>query len=324
MSCIESPMAGDGMVLAIDLGGTKIAMAIATADGSRLAETRIPTLAERGAADVMARLLLAAKALVERISTSHSLKLAAIGAVTPGIVLADSILLAPNNPGWDSIALRSCMQNSFDVARVAVDTDVKAAAFAELRWGQLQGSANGLFVNLGTGIAAAAVIDGKVLRGTRGVAGEIGYQLLGQHGEPSFADGRAPLEEMVSGSGIAKRAASLLGRPIDTEEVFLLAARNQGVAAILAEAWQVLGRHLANIALVLDPEKIVIAGGMTMQSAMIIPALTAVMQRAVPFPPRIVVSSFPMDAALQGAVLLASEQAWPCNMKGSRRDLANA
>lgn len=106
-----------------------------------------------------------------------------MSAVTPGIVKPQGIRLAPNNPGWDTLALADVLKESFGIQRVAIETDVKAAALAEARSGVLADVECGLYVNLGTGLSAAAVIDGRVLRGAHGAAGEIAYQLRGIAGE---------------------------------------------------------------------------------------------------------------------------------------------
>lgn len=87
--------------------------------------------------------------------------------------------------------------------------DVKAAALAEITHGALAGVHCGIFVNLGTGLAAAIVLDGRVVDGATGAAGEIGYQIPGPVPgatlPPAYAQGHAPLEEAVSGSAIAQR-----------------------------------------------------------------------------------------------------------------------
>ncbi|WP_425126663.1 hypothetical protein [Burkholderia gladioli] len=127
--------AAAGCLLAIDFGGTKIAMATATPSGERLGEAEIPTLAAEGAARVLARTREAGLALLARTRREQrgagdagALPLLAVAAVTPGIVQPDGIRFAPNNPGWETLALEPALRRMFEVRVVGVATDVKAAA----------------------------------------------------------------------------------------------------------------------------------------------------------------------------------------------------
>lgn len=293
-------------LLAIDFGGTKIAMTTATQAGERLLELEIPTLAHQGAEQVMARMYHAASGLLAQTAKEHGRSLGAVAAVTPGIVEPNGIRLAPNNPGWETLPLADTLRQQFGVERVRVETDVKAAALAEARSGALRDLPCGLYVNLGTGLASAAVIDGKVLRGAHGAAGEIAYQLRGVAGEVPFADGGAPLEQFISGRALADRASALLGQPVSCRQAFDLAPTQPQLAAMLDEAIEVLVVHIVNIVLTLDPARIAVGGGMA-RVPRIIPALAAGLARTCPYPPQVVLAAFEQGAALQGAVLSGME-----------------
>ncbi|MGH8779950.1 ROK family protein [Paraburkholderia sp.] len=295
---------GADFVLAVDIGGTKIALTTATGQGTRLVETELPTQAQQGAARVMARMFDAAHALVAQTAVQHGGTLRTVAVVTPGIVEPDGIKLAPNNPGWDTLPLVRTLRDGFGDVDLAVETDVKAAALAEARCGALMGVECGLYLNLGTGLAAAAVIDGKVLRGAHGAAGEIGYQLRGVPDETPFAEGGSPLEEFVSGSALSARTSALLGRPVSAREAFAIAADDVRVAALIDDALRVLAVQVANVALMFDPSRIAVGGGMA-RVPRILPGLAAMLARAVPYPPEVVPAAFEHGAALQGAVLCA-------------------
>lgn len=297
-----------GFLLAIDIGGTKIAMATTTPAGQRLHEAEIPTLAEQGADTVMRRMFEAARALMAKTLAGVDRRLLAVAAVTPGNIEPDGIRLAPNNPGWDRLALYDVLRAGFDAQCVAVETDVKAAALAEARCGALAGVDCGLYLNLGTGLAAAAVIDGRVLRGANGAAGEIGYQLRGVPGEVLFADGGASLENFVSGRAIGDRVSALLGRDVSTHEAFALRDSVPQVAALIKDAFESLARQVANLTLMLDPSKIVIGGGMARIPG-IPDGIRSLLARAVPYPPEVAIAAFGHGAALQGAIVAASD-AW--------------
>lgn len=297
-----------GFLLAIDFGGTKIAMSTTTEAGQRLHEAEIPTLAHQGAQTVMRRMFDAARALIATTAADVGGELLAAAAVTPGIVEPDGIRLAPNNPGWDRLALHDELCKGFAIQCVGVETDVKAAALAEARCGALAGVECGLYVNLGTGLAAAAVVGGKVLRGAHGAAGEIGYQLCGVPGEAVFADGGAPLEDFVSGRAIGERVSALLGRSVTTREAFAMRESVPQVNALLDDTLHCLGVHIVNLVLMLDPSRIVIGGGMA-RIAGIADDLRSLLKRAVPYPPEVVIAAFGHGAALQGAIVAAGD-AW--------------
>ena len=100
-----------------------------------------------------------------------------MGVSTFGIPSEDGVALAPAIDGWEDLAMGRDLREAFDGTPVTMATDVKAAALAEARWGALAGVDPGVYLNLGTGLAAAIVAGGRVLAGANGAAGEIGYNL---------------------------------------------------------------------------------------------------------------------------------------------------
>jgi glucokinase len=178
-----------GFVLALDFGGTKVAVATAGLDGEIAESVRLDTVAPRGAKQVVERALVAAGDLIARTSARRGGRPLAVGAVSPGIVLEDGVLLAPNVPGWEELSLPALLREGLGLEAVRVMTDAKAAALAEARWGSLRHADPGVLLSLGTGLAAAIVIDGHVLRGANGAAGEIGYLLRGTGDEAAAASG---------------------------------------------------------------------------------------------------------------------------------------
>ncbi|MEV4012310.1 ROK family protein [Nonomuraea angiospora] len=275
-------------VLGIDVGGTKVAIGVSTADGPALsAHVRLDT-----GPDTLARALAAARAL-DGAPT-------AVGFSTCGVIRDGVVRLAPNVPGWEGLELPRLLQEAYGATPVAIDNDVNAAAAAELRWGALRGISTGVYLNLGTGLAAALVVDGRVVPGAHGAAGEIGY-LQVTPGEPAFADGRVPLEERVSGGALAARGAALLGRPVTAAE--LLGGGH--ARKLVDEVLRTLAMSVANLCVVLDPERLVVGGGMMGAAELILPRLTAEVGRAVPFPPEVRPARFADDAPLLGALALA-------------------
>jgi len=293
----------DEVILGIDFGGTKVALGLAGRDGRLLATSRLDTDAAAGAAQVVTRALSRARQLLAEDGAGA--RLGAVGVVSPGIVLPDRILLAPNVPGWEGLRLRELVEAEFGSVPVSVGTDVKAAALAEWKWGALAGADPAVFLSLGTGIGAAVVVGGQVLAGANGAAGEIGYNLRSPQGTEGFASGAAPLEEAVGGRGLGERASALLGRPVTAGELFALARDNAQAKELVTAAVDELSLHVANLAITIDAQRVAIGGGMVRSADVLLPALRDRLAHAVPFPPELVAATFDQDGALLGAIALA-------------------
>jgi glucokinase len=295
------------VVLGIDFGGTKVAVGAADRQGNLLARHRLETDAAAGAVQAVDRALVAAADLL----ASTGARLAAIGVVSPGIVLPDRILLAPNVPGWERLRLRETVSERFGSAPTVVGTDAKAAALAEWRWGALAGADPGVFLTVGTGLAVAILVGGRVITGANGAAGEIGYNLRGTGARGGFATGAAPLEEAVAGRGLGDRATALFGRPVTAAELFTLARTDPLAEELLRGALDELAVHVANLAITVDPARIAVGGGFTGSADVLLPALRRRLAEAVPFPPELVAARFDQDGALRGAVALALDHVGP-------------
>lgn len=296
------------VILGIDFGGTKVAIGIADpATGALLVETRLGTNAPDGAVQAVDRAVSAAKQLLTEYARTHPVQLRAVGVVSPGIVLPDRILLAPNVPGWGRLRLRDEIAERIGAVPIATGTDAKAAALAEARWGALDGADPGIFLSLGTGLAAAIVIGGHVLSGANGASGEIGYNLRGVDDHGGFANGNASLEEAVGGRWLGERASALFARPMTAAELFALAEHDDVARELMNGALDELAVHIANLAITIDPARIAVGGGFTRSANVVLPALRRRLAQAVPFPPELVPARFEQDGALRGAVALAMD-----------------
>ncbi|WP_370942398.1 ROK family protein [Amycolatopsis sp. cg5] len=291
------------LILGIDFGGTKVALGLSDRTGNLLATRRISTDADGGAEQVVTRALAAAHALLAEDGAGASP--VAVGVVSPGIVLPDRILLAPNVPGWEKLRLRELVAADFPGVPIETGTDAKAAALAEWKWGALADTDPAMFLSLGTGIAAAVLVGGHVLPGANGAAGEIGYNLLAPQDTEGFTSGAAPLEEAVGGRGLGGRASKMLGRPVTAGELFRLARDNAQAKELVTSALDELSMHVANLAIAIDPQRIAVGGGLVRSADIILPALRERLACAVPFPPELVSAKFDQDAALRGAIALA-------------------
>jgi predicted NBD/HSP70 family sugar kinase len=301
------PPAAGRVVLGIDFGGSKIAIAVCGLDGERLGSATVATGAERGARAVLGRAVGTAHDLLAEAAPGA--QLAAVGVSTIGIPRGDGVDLAPNIPGWDGIGLGRELGSAFGGAEIKLATDVKAAAQAEARWGTLAGCEPAVYLNLGTGLASAVVTGGRVLAGSHGAAGEIGYNLREVTDAGAGAGERTLLEDVVSGQGLARRAAESLGRRFDAAQIFAQYTSEPGLARLVGEFVAELAFHVVNLAILIDPQRIAVGGGMVRSWGRIGPGLKLALDAGVPFPPELVMARFLFDAPLMGAIALGVEAA---------------
>jgi glucokinase len=287
------------VLLGIDFGGTKIAAAICDLAGNKLGSAVVDSLGERGARVSFDHGVATATGLVSQHAAGATV--AAVGVATFGIPFEDRVELAPVIDGWERLELGRELRATFPGAAVRMSTDAKAAAYAEARWGALAGCDPAIYLNLGTGLAAAIVTGGRVLR----TPADVGR-----------ADGlRIPLEEMVSGQALQRRASQLRasqpvapsGRQLTAADVFAAAGADADLDDLITDFVDELAFHLVNLAITVNPARIAVGGGITRSWDRIRPRLEEALLSAVPYPPELVLAHFPHEAPLLGAVALAAD-----------------
>ncbi len=295
--------APDAGVLALDIGGTKLSVGIGAADGEVRRQEIESTRGSEGASAVLAR----AVALAHRCYAAEREaggRIAAVGVSTMGLTRPTHVELSPNVPGWERLRIRDVLAEAFPGQLIVIGNDVKLAAQAEITWGALRGVEEGVYLNLGTGIAAGIVSGGRLLEGAHGAAGEIGYTLF--RGVPEgqmAAEGAAPLEEWYGGAGVARRLATtqLPGSVAD-----LVAGHADPAASqFLEELWTGIAVAAANLCITADPSMLVVGGGYVRGESGLLDRLREVVKRAVPYPPEVVPARFGAEASLRGAVAIA-------------------
>lgn len=292
-----------GFVLGIDFGGTKVALATMDTAGPVprvLGRTRLPTAGPGGAQGFCGAPRRGRRAgRRDRRSTDGG----RCGHDRRGRRRADPA--GPDRAGLGGPGPPRLLRKEFGGLPLRIDNDVKAATAAELRWGRLSGVSSGLYLNIGTGLGAGIVAGGRVVPGAHGAAGEIAY-LLRTPDEPGFAAGRAPLEEHVSGAALASRGAQLLGAPVSAAALFAR-WREPQVRSLLDESVSALAAAVANLCIALDPERVVVGGGLMGAGRPLLKRFRTALDAAVPFPPELTPARFVDEAALYGAVSLAMD-----------------
>nr|WP_237535853.1 ROK family protein [Streptomyces sp. SID3343] len=295
----------------MDIGGTKTAVATATAAGESLAACRVATR-EPGEdmTHALDRLLRIARDQVAAATGEGRREVVAVGLVCPGTVTASGVALSPNLPGIENVDVLALARASFGGVPVVVANDVKAAGLAEARTGALVAADPGLFVNLGTGVAAALTVGGRVVGGARGVAGEIGYGLA-----PGHADD-PDLESIIGGGPLIARTQAryaLTGHGLPPDAVAVLTSPDPRLREIADHALDVLAGHVLNLYLTLDPARIAFGGGLMAASDRILDVLRSFVSTHCPGGPDmsdvIVPARYIHDGALRGAVALAWDAA---------------
>jgi glucokinase len=324
------------VVLGLDFGGTKIAVAVCDLQGNRLATATVSTQAGPQSASpqatapqtagqqttgpqtatsagpaqaVLRRSIHAARGLLATAAPGS--KLAAVGASTFGIPYDDRVDLAPAIDGWEDLALGRELREEFGGVPVRLATDAKAAAAAESRWGALQACDPAVYLNLGTGLSAALLAGGEVITGGNGAAGEIGYNLRTMSDVGLALGQRTMLEDKVSGQALARRASGQPGRagPLTAADAFAAGTADPALSQLIADFTDELAFHLVNLAILVNPVRIAAGGGLVRSWDRMAPRLNSALAAGTPFPPELVVARFPYDAPLLGAIALAVDAA---------------
>lgn len=298
------------VVLGLDFGGSKIAVAVCSAAGDRLGSATVASGGERGASASFQQGLQAARELLA--SSAPGSRLAAVGVSTFGIPFDDRVELAPAIDGWGELPLGRELRAAFPGVPVRMATDAKAAARAEARWGALAGADPAVYLNLGTGLSAALVVGGQVVGGANGAAGEIGYSLRAVSDVGLGPEARVLLEDVVSGKALDRRAGRQArpdGQVLTAADVLAAGDAQPELARLRGEFATELAYHLVNIAICINPARIAVGGGMVRSWGRLRPLLQQALNAGVPFPPELLAARFPSDAPLIGAVALAMDAA---------------
>jgi glucokinase len=306
------------MAVGVDIGGTKIAAGLVAADG-RIVHRSIARTPRPANADAILALVerLVARELSCRPPSARQVE--AIGIGTAGVVDPRSGIVVSATEtlqGWVGVDLRTSVSAATGLP-TSVDNDVNATALAEIRLGPGRGRARALVVSAGTGIGGAIALAGSIDRGSTGSAGEVGHLPIGPVDGPRCSCGRrGHLEAYASGPAIVRRYRELLGATVgrdgDLREVVRRARADDAVARrAIGEAGAVLGRALGGLVSVLDPDIVIVCGGvMSAGSLYLVPMRQAF--RTEVLPPskgvRIARGKTGSAAAMIGAALMALDE----------------
>ena len=305
--CNNQDVVQRDLVIGVDVGGTTIKAAILDSDGLEYRRSERPTPRHLGPDAVIATTI---EAIVElRAQLPEGARLGAVGLVVPGIVDAEQgIAVYAANIGWQQLPLRQIVAEAVGLP-VILDHDVRAAGLAELELGAGRGLQEVLFVALGTGIAAAVITRGQVSAGATRRAGELGHLPVFPEGEWCACGQRGCTETYASASALSRRYSAASGiSEVPAKDVISRATAGDRLAdEIFQDAITALGRALVNYVLLMDPELILIGGGMAASGAAVLRPLSREVQAGLAWRRAPVISNgkFAGDAGRRGAGLLA-------------------
>ena len=300
-------MTARDLVIGVDVGGTTVKAALFDSDGLDYCSSERPTPRHLGPDAVIETTIHAIAELQAQVTEAARLR--AVGLVVPGVVDAkQGIAVYAANIGWQQVPLRQIVAEAVGLP-VVVDHDVRAAGLAELELGAARGMQEVLFVALGTGIAAAVITRGQLSAGATGRAGELGHIPVFPEGEWCACGQRGCTETYASAAALSRRYSAASGiSDVPAADVISRAAAGDPIAdAIFEDAITALGRALVSYVLLMDPELILIGGGMAAAGAALLHPLTREVQAGLAWrqAPAISIGRFAGDAGRRGAALLA-------------------
>lgn len=297
-------------VIALDVGGTGMKAALVGADGTLLHEDRRPTGRERGPEAVVATILDFAAELRAIGEQRYGGPAAAAGVGVPGVLdEARGIAVFSANLGWRDVPLRALLAERLAGTPVALAHDVRMGGLAEGRTGAGEGADRFLFVSLGTGIAGAIGIGGRVDPGANGSSGEIGHIVV-RPGGPACGCGQSGcLETLASASAVGRAWARASGDP-EADAAGCAKAVESGDARAVAvwhEAVGALADGLVTGVTLLDPGMLIIGGGLAEAGETLFAPLRAAVEERITFQklPSVVPAALGDTAGCLGAGLLA-------------------
>ena len=315
---------GNRHLLAVDLGGTKVAAALITLEGAILARCQEPTSQEGPQAGIhqIGRLL---RTLLQEQGIQRE-AVEAIGVGIPAVLEpgSDLVIWAPNLSGWEHIDLRGGLQSELGLP-VTVEYDGHTAVLGEWWQGAGRGFRSLVYLIVGTGIGGGMILDGRLYRGLNRLAGAAGWFVFTtdpQH-EDALAVSRGFWESLAAGPGFSRRAVERLRQQPDSPlysaaqagalnpaQVFQAAGGGERYAQeLLDELAGYLGLGIANLVSLINPEIVILGGGIGAQCGPLLPRVRQVMERwAQPVSARSVklaVSEVGNDAGLYGAAYAA-------------------
>jgi len=269
-------------VFGVDIGGTTVKLGLFTTDGELLEKWEIPTRTEENGENILPDVAVSIRAKLEEKAISPD-EVEGIGMGVPGPVGADYTVFKCINLGWGVFNLKEKMNGLLpEIPNVAAGNDANVATLGELWQGGGKGYNSAVMFTLGTGVGGGVVVDGKIVAGANGGAGEIGHMTV-EPGESVRCNcGKfGCLEQYASANGIVRLAGTMLTRydkpsrlrkmeKFTSKDICDLAREGEEMAgAILDKCGEYLGRAMSFVSCTTDPDVFIVGGGMSRAGAVV-------------------------------------------------------
>ncbi|MBZ7922968.1 ROK family transcriptional regulator [Ensifer adhaerens] len=294
-------------IIAVDLGGTKVRVAITDLACQIFAEDTAPT-DPRGGRFVVEQIAdMAFAAASHQKIAREKIRLAVVG--VPGAPCSETgrVLLAPNIAGFDTMDVVGAFEEVLGFGAM-LENDVNLAVLGENWLGQGQGIDNLAYVALGTGVGSGLMVGGHLVRGASNAAGEMGFLPLGADPFEAESLRTGAFERAVASHGMAERYAALSGKSVTVPTIFANAEAGDAAAvSVLDETGRFLARGVAAIAAIANPQKVILGGSIGLRPEMLERVKTFLPQ-CFPYPVTVETGELGSRAAIIGAAAIGLSQ----------------
>jgi len=299
-------------IITVDLGGTNLKLALLDLNYRIIAKQVLTTKKFTKGTLIKAIVRTVINFLREHRLSRKSLLGIGLGVPGPINFKEGLVYFLPNISGWRNVPLRGILHKKLALP-VFLDNDANLMSLAEYRLGAAKGSENAVCLTLGTGVGGGLIIDGRLFRGSNFLAGEIGHIPINQSGPRCNCGGRACLETYIGNAKIEKQVQRVFGRRLNLKDLSALAKKkNHKAIAIWSEVGRLLGVALVGVVNLLNPDCIIIGGGVSGAGSVLINRVREVVRtQAMPIQGksvRINRAKLGADAGLIGAAILVREK----------------
>jgi glucokinase len=312
---LDAVIKSSDLTIGIDIGGTKISAGVVDSSGNIIDSSRISTPAEGGK-----ELILAVINLIKELKEKHEIK--GIGISIAALISSDygTIVGAPNIANLSKLNFVNEIKAEFKLP-IVVENDANSAMWAEFKFGNAKGLNPVMFFIIGTGVGGGLVIDGKLFKGANGIGAEFGHMCVVPNGRLCGCGSKGCIEQYASGGALIRYAnEAIIDNPQGSETLLSFGegkltgsgltkaakAGNELALAAFNKQADWLGLACASYSLIIDPEAIIIGGGVADAGELFLAPVREAMRKYMPFaeshvPPKIIAAKFGNDAGLIGA-----------------------
>lgn len=266
--------------IGIDLGATRMKIGLVDMQGRVCLRREADTLSKLGKSAIIDSLVKNVEGIIKESGLSKK-NIAGIGIGVPGPVNSKKgvVHYFPNIKGWNNVPLKSILEQRLCI-KVNLDNDVNAMTLGEYNFGAGKGTKNLVCLTLGTGVGGGLIINGEIYRGSTMLAGEIGHIPINEKGPNCNCRGIACLERYIGNRYILERGQQIFGKDITLERLSGLAEKgNKTARAIWADVGRKLAIALTGVINLLNPDMIVIGGGVSKAGELILGPLRKDLKR---------------------------------------------